>query len=138
LDEYVKEPFSSQELRTILFQSLDTLSTMHENGIAHRDIKPANILVQSRRPLRIKFADFGLSKSTSDLRTECGTEGYWAPAVLGGLRQIYSGACDIWSVAIMVVGLAHGGLPRLDGWVGVPWCEAIIEHVGMMRDFFQK
>ena len=35
---------------------------MHAMDVVHRDIKPANILLESRKPMIIRVADFGLAK----------------------------------------------------------------------------
>ncbi len=45
-------------------QVLEALSYAHTRSLVHRDIKPSNILVyQPQQKLRIKLADFGLSKN---------------------------------------------------------------------------
>ena len=114
---------------TILCQSLDALTSVHENGIVHRDIKPENILVQSRNPLHIKFADFGLSKATADLKTFCGTHLYAAPEIYTTPRgTYYKKACDIWSLGVVVFKYAYGALPKSKS-KGLRWCRKIIKQV---------
>jgi serine/threonine protein kinase len=48
----------------MLFQMLDALRFIHQSNVIHRDLKPANILVSST-DMRIKIADFGLSRVVS-------------------------------------------------------------------------
>ncbi|KAM0739885.1 hypothetical protein ACQRIT_005069 [Beauveria bassiana] len=57
-----------------LSSALDYLHTMNP-PISHRDIKPENILVVERTVdnIYVKFGDFGLSKESEQLMTNCGT-----------------------------------------------------------------
>jgi serine/threonine protein kinase len=135
-DQRIKRPFSRDETLTILQQSLSTLKYLHgrKPPIVHRDIKPENILVQSRDPLHIKFADFGLAKAGTDLKTICGTGTYLAPEVARycGLsktvpKEIYSEEVDIWSLGVVILKYAYG-LPYPGEGGGVLWCEKIIEE----------
>jgi serine/threonine protein kinase len=99
--------------------------------IVHRDIKPQNILVQSRDPLHIKLADFGLSKASDDLSTLCGTHTYLAPEIAlyyqssSAQAVKYKNAVDIWSLGVVIFEYACG-LPDPGSSMGLPWCEKII------------
>jgi len=57
----------------VLLQLAEGLAYIHSKGLVHRDIKPANVLISisSKEPTTatLKWADFGLTKETS----ECGT-----------------------------------------------------------------
>ncbi|KAM3503220.1 hypothetical protein MY10362_004346 [Beauveria mimosiformis] len=57
-----------------LSSALDYLHTLNP-PISHRDIKPENILVVERTVdnIYVKFGDFGLSKESEQLMTNCGT-----------------------------------------------------------------
>lgn len=123
-----QERITDTESLTILCQSLDALTAVHEDGIVHRDVKPENILIQSRNPLQIKLSDFGLSKASLDLQTFCGTHEYAAPEIYStGRSTSYTEACDIWSLGVVVFEYAYGPLPRLRNKdVGVPWCQKIV------------
>ncbi|ODM89503.1 Serine/threonine-protein kinase/endoribonuclease IRE1 [Orchesella cincta] len=69
------------------------LSWLHEQNIVHRDLKPENILL-TRRPIKVKLADFGMSRSLVDGRTyvsaesAIGTKGWIAPEVLNQMLPI--------------------------------------------------
>ncbi|KAL9019542.1 MAG: hypothetical protein Q9185_003162 [Variospora sp. 1 TL-2023] len=123
-----QERITDIESLTILCQSLDALTAVHEDGIVHRDVKPENILIQSRNPLHIKLSDFGLSKASLDLQTFCGTHEYAAPEIYPtGRSTSYTEACDIWSLGVVVFEYAYGPLPRLRKKdIGVPWCQKIV------------
>ncbi|KAL3451330.1 kinase-like domain-containing protein [Aspergillus insuetus] len=74
----------------------------HENFVLHRDIKPNNLLIASDG--EVKLADFGLARSFADpylnMTHQVITRWYRPPELLYGARQ-YSGAVDIWSVAMV-------------------------------------
>ena len=118
---------------TILHQSLLALTYLHEQkpSIVHREIKPQNILVQSRDPLQVKLADFGLSKAGDYLSTLCGTHTYLAPEIAryyGSNRPEgvkYGNAVDIWSLGVVIFEYAYD-LPHPGSGAGLPWCEEII------------
>jgi len=130
-DQDAKLRITYQESFTILYQSLDALTSVHEEGIGHRDIKPENILVLSRDPLHIKLSDFGLSKDTDDLKTFCGTPLYKAPEIDETRGSMYyTKACDIWSLGVVVFQYAYGSLPHFEkGDNGLRWCNKIIESL---------
>ncbi|EED22705.1 hypothetical protein TSTA_061930 [Talaromyces stipitatus ATCC 10500] len=125
-----QEQISEYEVVTILCQSLSALTYLHRKGIVHRDIKPENILVQSRNPLHIKLADFGLSKAAGTPRTVCGTETYAAPEVFEG---DYTNACDIWSLGVIIFEYVYG-LPKRKGDRGRRWCQRILQALDDWED----
>jgi serine/threonine protein kinase len=49
------------EVFTIMQQTIAGLRHLHRLGILHRDLRSANVLVDSKDPLRVVLADFGLS-----------------------------------------------------------------------------
>ncbi|KAK5332353.1 Protein kinase protein rad53, partial [Exophiala xenobiotica] len=126
---------SDSEMMRVFNQSLQGLSRLHNLNIAHRDLKPANILFQSRRPIRIKLADFGLAQDRSDLKTFCGSPMYAAPEIFAG--QHYTNAVDIWSLGVIVMKFTYG-LPQFKEhenlqarrefrlW-GQAWCRYLIK-----------
>lgn len=76
--------------REITIQVLTGLEVLHSRHICHRDLKPQNILIASLNPLKVKIADFGASKDTSQtaLKTRIGTDGYLAPELLGLIKDV--------------------------------------------------
>ena len=121
-------PIDVEEIIGVLYQSLLALEYLHLQGIAHRDIKPTNILFKSRRPFHVKLADFGMAKSASALRTECGTYLYTAPEIWSGSG--YTSAVDIWSLGVVVFQYAYG-LPQYGGSSFKPrsWYEKLKREV---------
>ncbi len=47
----------------ILIQLFKGLKYIHDNKYVHRDIKPQNVLVSLGQPVKLLWADFGLSKA---------------------------------------------------------------------------
>ncbi|KAK5131028.1 hypothetical protein LTR08_001378 [Meristemomyces frigidus] len=112
-------PLPEQEGRSIVFQTLEGVSFMHENRFAHRDLKPANILVVRRGPdWWVKIADFGISKRATEgltaLRTAIYTPAFVAPEVLGYIQTDdlsdggYTHAVDIWSLGVIAFLIVTG------------------------------
>ena len=55
--------FSEPEAAHLTMQVLDGVNYLHQKGIVHRDLKLENILLDESQPcMRVKIADFGLSK----------------------------------------------------------------------------
>ena len=77
--------------------------------MAHRDLKPENILIESRSPLSIKLANFGLANDKPDLKTVCGTQRYAAPEVYLGSN--YTASVDMWSLGVIILQFIYG-LPK--------------------------
>ncbi|PMB73538.1 Serine/threonine-protein kinase DCLK1 [Beauveria bassiana] len=102
-----------------LSSALDYLHTLNP-PISHRDIKPENILVVERtvNNIYVKFGDFGLSKESEKLMTNCGTPVWSAPEIFrknadpkGTRSETYTVAVDIWSLGVVVGNLLFGTLP---------------------------
>lgn len=101
-----KSLFSRMEIKEILCQVLQALAFFK---IAHRDVKPENILVEPRNDpfIRIRLADFGLSKYAEDGRANTGR----APEMFIPEYWCFF-SVDIWSAGVMVLGFEYG-LPNL-------------------------
>ena len=122
----------------VAIQTARGLGYAHDKGYVHQDVKPANTLISSTGS--VKISDFGLSKakgvlasfkSSSKERSVIVSSGGYTPAyaspeqMLG--RQL-SRRTDIWSWALMILEMVHGGifwkigplaareLKRLWGW----------------------
>jgi len=51
--------FSESTIRNVMFQTMQALAFMHQQGFFHRDLKPENLLANKDQ---IKIADFGLAR----------------------------------------------------------------------------
>ncbi|KAJ5278432.1 hypothetical protein N7524_004585 [Penicillium chrysogenum] len=97
------QPLPELEARCIMFQILEGLDFMHDNGFAHRDLKPRNILLRSCPPddWWVKIADFGITKRIEDRLAKSttlkGTPGYIAPELYEFTQGGTAYALDIWA-----------------------------------------
>ena len=138
-DLHNESPIAVEENIDLLFQALNALKYLHPRGVAHRDLKPENILIESRFPLSIKLADFGLANDEPDLKTVCGTQRYAAPEVYLGSK--YTASVDLWSLGVIILQYMYG-LPKaprqrggrhrnslsvLGEW-GLAWCHRIVDQ----------
>ncbi|OTA61545.1 kinase-like protein [Hypoxylon sp. EC38] len=114
--------WTKQDTRSTAEQIFQGLKIMHGAGMTHRDLKPENILLTSNTPgkIRIKIADFGISKRTSDrgttfLRTNAGTYQYRAPEVARRWKDelvsesstfSYTEKVDLWSAGCIIFEMA--------------------------------
>ncbi|CAL8093585.1 unnamed protein product [Orchesella dallaii] len=115
------EPMPENEARRLFIQLLDTISYLHNAGIAHRDIKPENILLTEKMDIRL--TDFGLSSRINETKdgcinqkqlfTHCGSPAYCAPEIV--LGQPYHGVkVDAWSLGVNLYVLLASELPFAD------------------------
>ena len=96
--------FLLQEIHVIARQQCSAIAYLHDIGITHRDIKPENILLESRKPLVTKLADFGETSLSVELRTYSGTEAYQAPELEEKRESdIYTNKVDVWSLGLVLV-----------------------------------
>eukprot|EP00826_Nyctotherus_ovalis_P024937 TRINITY_DN1924_c0_g1_i4.p1 TRINITY_DN1924_c0_g1~~TRINITY_DN1924_c0_g1_i4.p1 ORF type:complete len:485 (+),score=154.82 TRINITY_DN1924_c0_g1_i4:192-1646(+) len=108
----LKGKFTESEAAKIMEKILTAISFLHNLGICHRDIKPENFMFSSSEPdAEIKIIDFGLSakfKSEKCMQDIVGTPFYVAPEVLEG---VYTNACDIWSLGVVLYAMLNGKPP---------------------------
>jgi serine/threonine protein kinase len=137
-----QKTLSPEDCKSVLLQGLSALKHLHHeimDKIVHRDIKPANILVTSENPLRVKLADFGLSKAGPKWETACGTAYYAAPEIYDGE---YSPSIDIWSLGVVIFRCASR-LPDDTRCTHREWCKKIVKEVnrnsgGVLTNFLSK
>lgn len=104
---------SSEQIRSIARQLMDTLAYIHSRNICHRDIKPENILYDEINN-SIKIIDFGISKKTiqrgarREMLTITGTLFYRAPEMFFGGG--YDERVDMWAAGITIYELITNGV----------------------------
>jgi CHASE2 domain-containing sensor protein/tRNA A-37 threonylcarbamoyl transferase component Bud32 len=100
-----------EEVIEIIAKVADALDYAHSEGIVHRDIKPANIMRLSDG--KIKVADFGIARITSQSKTATGTvmgtPSYMSPEQLAG--QKVDGRADLFSLGVTLYELLTGEKP---------------------------
>jgi len=104
-------PFDRQRLLSIWAQLAGVLKHFHQHGQVHGDIKPGNVMLLGDRAVLI---DLGLAgawskKGSSDA---IGTPAYAAPENLAG--EPASPASDVYSLGLVIWGLAGGQLPSAE------------------------
>ena len=88
-----------------MVEMAEGIAYLHSKNIYHRDIKPANVFLAADGTA--KLGDLNVSKLTKGddlMQTKIGTPYYMAPEVWDGRK--YDGACDVWSIGIVVYELA--------------------------------
>ncbi|CAD8074891.1 unnamed protein product [Paramecium sonneborni] len=108
LFNYRKEKkLSEKQIIDIIYQVLQGVSYLHQNGIIHRDIKPENILFQNGI---VKLADLGICVKAVETNQYCGTPGYMAPEIVENLK--YTNKVDCYSIGVLLHELMFGKLPK--------------------------
>lgn len=166
------EPISEIQSWCVCKQLVEGLSVLHKLDITHRDIKPEvflpdraptkslltrlqNVLLVSEHPIRVKIADFGVSKLSPEgitqPRTQAGTNGYMAPECFAinnrTTESSYTHAVDIWSLGCLIYYLLTKEIPfdngafqalqnYCDGAIGFPEGPLIGHQVSLSGRYF--
>lgn len=117
LFQYVeaKGKLSAREAISIMVQSCNALSAIHEAGIVHRDVKPDNILIAKGG--LVKLMDFGLAKAEENRITKegmvMGTPCYMSPEQ--ALAKEVDARADIYALGLILYEMLTGEVVFLDG-----------------------
>ena len=102
-----KQKFTENQIRSIVYQTLQGTSYIHKYGFFHRDFKPENLLVNGDT---IKIADFGLAREIRSIppyTDYVSTRWYRAPECI--LRSTnYNSPVDIWAIGAIMAELYIG------------------------------
>jgi len=108
-----KQKFTENQIRSIIYQTLQGTVYIHKYGFFHRDFKPENLLVNGDT---IKIADFGLAREIRSLppyTDYVSTRWYRAPECI--LRSTnYNSPIDIWAIGAIMAEL-YVGKPLFPG-----------------------
>jgi len=110
-----KEYFSEDEIRNILYETIEGLRYLHNKGIMHRDIKPQNLLMT--KDSHIKLCDFGVawkveSKEKDTLTNTQGTYHFMPPECWNYETKKFSGVkADIWALGITLYAIVYNKMP---------------------------
>lgn len=100
-EQHQSKPFDRKEVLFIVLQGLEALEYIHGRNLIHRDLKPENILMETRDPIKIRIADFGLGMNLREsLQEFAGTHYYAAPEIYR-LPRVYTRAVDVWSLGMI-------------------------------------
>ncbi|XP_078457382.1 serine/threonine-protein kinase PLK4-like isoform X3 [Lampetra planeri] len=104
-------PFSEEQVRHFMKQTVHGMLYLHSHGILHRDLTLSNLLLTA--DMNIKIADFGLA---AQLRlpeekhfTMCGTPNYISPEI--ATRGAHGLESDVWSLGCMLYTMLVGRPP---------------------------
>lgn len=90
---------TSVAIHPLLFQMLQALDYLANEGVIHRDVKPGNILFTplSNGGYLYQLADFGLANIEVIAQSDVGTDPYKAPELS---RRFQTVKMDIWSLFV--------------------------------------
>ena len=102
--------------RRLIWQLLQAIKYIHEEGFVHRDMKPENVLLDDQ--YNVLISDFGFSRKVDEdekLFEVFGTPSYFAPetlkCVVDDSAQGYGKAVDLWACGVILYTLLVGQGP---------------------------
>ncbi|CAD8078943.1 unnamed protein product [Paramecium sonneborni] len=91
----------------IMFQILNALIYIHQQGVMHRDLNPHNIMISEN----VKLIDFGLARKIKNqlIFPTAGTPGYMAPEIINYKQEKqYDEKADIFSLGSVLYKMLSG------------------------------
>lgn len=110
-----EEYFSEEEIKNILYDTIEGLQYLHNQAIVHRDIKPHNLLMTTEG--RIKICDFGVackveSKEKDILKNTEGTYHFMPPECWNYETKEFSGIkADVWALGVTLFAITYNKMP---------------------------
>lgn len=110
-----KDHFSEDEIRSILYDVIEGLQYLHNQGVMHRDIKPGNLLMTHEG--RVKIGDFGVackveSKENDTLTNTEGTYHFMPPECWNYETREFSGVkADNWALGVTLYAMTYNKMP---------------------------
>jgi serine/threonine protein kinase len=97
-------------MKRLFYEVVMAVKYLHEQGIAHNDIKPENVMIDGSG--RAKLIDLGFANDRLIVGEDAkyGTLIYAAPELLRS-GQYHTQKADIWSLGILLYGMATGNFP---------------------------
>ncbi|MBN1888198.1 MAG: serine/threonine protein kinase [Thermoflexales bacterium] len=102
------EPFSREEVVTLLEPVAGVLDELHRRSLVHLDIKPENILI-FKDTRQVVLADFGIVQQIGSA-TRSGTPMYASPEQAAGNRPVGPWS-DVYSLAVVAYEMVAGRPP---------------------------
>lgn len=107
-----KKRLSETQTVSILFDILNGLSVVHENGYVHRDFYPGNVMLTKRdNKVKAIIIDFDeIQKVSKDTKACFQYNGYQAPEIVYN-NEIYDDKSEMFSVGVIFWELLFGECP---------------------------
>ncbi len=102
-------PLPPARVASIGAQLAEVLGAAHALGVIHRDVKPENVMLLAGG--RVKLADFGIARLSSEVTTTTsvfGTPAYMAPEQIRGTPVP---ATDLWALGVTLFHAVEGVSP---------------------------